>query len=316
MSQNTALIVPNDIVPLINTIINKYNDFVDSILNTQNGNVAPSSQNIQIPELPLPPLPAPPTAPAIRSLMPTPPPAPATRSLMPTPAAPATRSLMPTPPQINTFQQKPKIDVYYHNICSRGVHCYDIDCKYVHFPKYNCHHGDNCRMNNIYRNCGFLHTQYKNVMDMNDNKTYNLLEGWNNVIPDWIKTPKSRAIHFNHKTYSSKEEYSVKHVHMKASNDYKTDMNDNIKNISNHSVCTDWIISKCKNALCDKKHYIPLNYKSIECLDWKDNKCMYGSKNCKDIHGSNDMILYYIDDRTKSHRSRSRSRDRNESKHR
>jgi hypothetical protein len=96
----------------------------------------------------------------------------------------------------------------------------------------------------------------------------------------------------------------------------------------NHNVCIDWIMKGCKDSNCKNDHYIPSNYKYKTCENWKNGRCTYSGKYCKDIHGNDDLIVWYIkrntklfimdgdtykikDDTSRRSRSRSRSRDSN-----
>ena len=78
----------------------------------------------------------------------------------------------------------------------------------------------------------------------------------------------------------------------------------------------------CKDLYCKYDHYLPSNYKTVTCENWKNNECPYSGRYCKDIHGVEDVIVWSIKRNNKvffldsnSHKikdgiSRSRSRSR------
>lgn len=341
LSQYTALIVPNELVTLVTSIIDKFKNVTTVKCQSQDLqrgsdlSTTTTSKQESVPNA-IPALHEPPSSSPVNIL-----------AILPLPSPPS---------QINSeIKLSPEIVVYSNNICPRGVNCYSEDCFLIHFPKHPCHHKDLCNMNK-YNICGFIHPQYENVMNKLSNGFYNLYNGWDSVLPDWAKTAKGRASHFKQNIiYSSKKielkennssiNQTVKRMISAAirpvviKNPEPGEINDNImvkynsKNNCNHCVCIDWIIKDCNNESCKKVHYLPSNYKTITCNYWKNNECKYGSKYCKDIHGSNDLITYYIErnkdklyymdgndyeikaSNTRRSRSRSRSRDRNDNKY-
>ena len=314
LSKHTAIIVPNELVSIITSIIDKFNENQVE-LNIRQPLPQPPPPPIVLPDLP--PLPPPPP-PIVFS---DPPPAP---TLVPS------EKIIRDAISIVENKQNKIISVYYDSICKRGVHCYDEDCKLIHFPIHVCHHGDNCKMN-YFNKCGFIHSQQKNVIQELGYGKFNLYEGWELLIWDWMKSAHSRAAHFKKEVIKSNT-YLDTNVNVITKNPIKYDKIEDgeIKSIkSNHYVCIDWITKGCNDINCKNDHYLPSNYKMNTCENWTHNKCPYTGKYCKDIHGNDDLIVWYIKRNNRlfyvdgnahkikdgTRRSRSRSRDRDYYKH-
>lgn len=89
-----------------------------------------------------------------------------------------------------------------------------------------------------------------------------------------------------------------------------------------HTVCLDWLISKCNNPACLYDHHYPTTFKTQLCKYWESGNCKFKVHECRYAHGKYDKYSkiksepsrYYsesFNSKTVQHqRSRSRSRER------
>jgi hypothetical protein len=115
------------------------------------------------------------------------------------PAAPIhqLQPMLPVPiHQLQPMQPKSydkKISVYSNDICY--IKCFNEQCTKAHYPSIKCKNGSSC---NRFRNntCAFVHDEQRKYMDFLPDNTFNLLEGWERSIPQWINTLNGRRTHF------------------------------------------------------------------------------------------------------------------------
>jgi hypothetical protein len=164
------MIIPNELVPYVTSIVNIHNN--KSITATM-----PTWLQQQLPSMP--------PAPTHQiSHVPQMPPAP-THQISHVPQMP------PAPIVVNPHFNR--VSVYSKDICF--VKCFDEYCRKVHYPSIKCKHGFRCDRDRNNR-CAFIHDDQKNFMDFLPDNTFNLLNGWEETIPHWIKTVQGRRAHF------------------------------------------------------------------------------------------------------------------------
>jgi hypothetical protein len=86
---------------------------------------------------------------------------------------------------------------------------------------------------------------------------------------------------------------------------------------SDHTVCIDWMTSKCSDSSCVYDHYYPTIFKTQLCRYWDSGKCKFKTEECRYAHGKTDSYAnlkidqqrYYMES-SYQRRSRSRSRER------
>jgi len=166
MSNCTAMIIPNELVPYVTSIVNMHHN--KSIAAT----MPPWLHS-------MPPAPIHQIQPMLHGPI---------HQIQPVLHAPI-HQIQPMSP--NLYDKK--ISVYSNNICS--IKCFNEQCSKTHYPSIKCKNGSSC---NRFRNniCAFVHDEQRKYMDFLPDSTFNLLEGWERSIPQWISTLNGRRTHF------------------------------------------------------------------------------------------------------------------------
>lgn len=165
----TAMIIPNELVSYVTSIVNMHQN--KSITATM-----PSWLQQQLPLIP----PAP-----IHQISHVP----------PIPPAPIHQiSQVPSISSVPTMVNPHRVSVYSNDICF--IRCFNDQCRKVHYPSIKCKHGLTCNRDR-HDQCAFVHDDQKKFMDFLPDNTFNLLVGWEETIPNWIKTARGRREHFN-----------------------------------------------------------------------------------------------------------------------
>jgi hypothetical protein len=86
---------------------------------------------------------------------------------------------------------------------------------------------------------------------------------------------------------------------------------------ADHTVCIDWMISKCSDSKCVYDHYYSSIFKTQLCKYWESGKCKFRTEECRYAHGKFDRYANlkiepprYYTETSHVKRSRSRSRER------
>ena len=228
-SKFTAIIVPNELVSIINSIVDKFTSVSknEENINIQAPFMPPPPVNLHQTSIVLPPpalyellpLPPPPALasppPQVIDALPPPPPA---LTALPPPSVLDVLSLVPESHNINIIKRGrgayPEVDILSNNLCSLGVHCFYEECKLIHFPIHKCRHEHNCNRNITDKSCGFIHDEHESVINRLENNKFELYKGWEKHRPFWSRTAEGRANHFKKNVIKS--------------------------NTSNHNVCVNW----------------------------------------------------------------------------